>query len=141
MAGYTKVELEALKIVRDLGFEDIAISPITSTINVALPDSDFPTDYWMALDMSKKILQKRIQDIAELQGVMVEFNTLGKVMQLNPQAGDDAVRLMAEQALVDATVTGGFKLSTYAGFGVISAGSGVVAVSNNATYTPPNFFV
>lgn len=141
MAGYTKDELEALKIIRDLGIEDIAISPITTTVNVALPDSDFPTDYWMALDMSKKILQKRVQDVAELAGVMVEFNTLGKVMQLNPQAPQDALRLMAEGALLDATVTGGFKLGSYAGFGVISAGSGAVAFTGGATYQEPNFFV
>ena len=143
-AQYTKDELEALKIVDDMNLDQIFKSPLTGTMNISLPDSDMPLNYWVALDMSKKILQKRISDTPELQGVNVVFNTLPKIQAMNPNAPMETMRAMAEDALISATVTGQLKLSiNQVGYGVINAGAGVVAFTGSptSTYVEPNFFI
>ena len=143
-AQYTKDELEALKIVDDMNLDQIFKSPLTGTINISLPDSDMPLNYWVALDMSKKILQKRISDTPELQGVNVDFNTLPKIQAMNPNAPMETMRAMAEDALISATVTGQLKLSiSSVGYGVINSGAGAVAFTGSptSTYVEPNFFI
>ena len=143
-AQYTKDELEALKIVDDMNLDQIFKSPLTGTMNISLPDSDMPLNYWVALDMSKKILQKRISDTPELQGVNVDFNTLPKIQAMNPNAPMETMRAMAEDALISATVTGQLKLSiSSVGYGIINAGAGVTAFTGSPTsvYVEPNWFI
>ena len=141
-AQYTKDELEALKIVDDMNLDQIFKSPLTGTMNISLPDSDMPLNYWVALDMSKKILQKRISDTPELQGVNVDFNTLPKIQAMNPNAPMETMRAMAEDALISATVTGQLKLSiSSVGYGVVNSGAGSVAYTGGAVYVEPNFFI
>ena len=143
-AQYTKDELEALKIVDDMNLDQIFKSPLTGTMNISLPDSDMPLNYWVALDMSKKILQKRISDTPELQGVNVDFNTLPKIQAMNPNAPMETMRAMAEDALISATVTGQLKLSiSSVGYGVVNSGAGAVAFTGSptSTYVEPNFFI
>ena len=141
-AQYTRDELEALKIVDDMNLDQIFKSPLTGTMNISLPDSDMPLNYWVALDMSKKILQKRISDTPELQGVNVDFNTLPKIQAMNPNAPMETMRAMAEDALISATVTGQLKLSiSSVGYGVINSGAGSVAYTGGAVYVEPNFFI
>ena len=114
-----------------MNLDQIFKSPLTGTMNISLPDSDMPLNYWVALDMSKKILQKRISDTPELQGVNVDFNTLPKIQAMNPNAPMETMRAMAEDALISATVTGQLKLSiNQVGYGVINAGAG-----SGKTYT------
>jgi len=143
-AQYTKDELEALKIVDDMNLDQIFKSPLTGTMNISLPDSDMPLNYRVALDMSKKILQKRISDTPELQGVNVDFNTLPKIQAMNPNAPMETMRAMAEDALISATITGQLKLSiSSVGYGVVNSGAGAVAFTGSptSTYVEPNFFI
>lgn len=139
-AQYTKEELEALKITRELNLEDIFVSPLTETINVSLPDSDMPLNYWIAVDMSKTILQKRISATPELQGIRVGFDTLWDIQGNNPGMTSEQVQVMAERSLTSAVTSGHLKLEvSEVGFGVIGCGYGVVAYTGGATYVEPDW--
>ena len=142
MALFTNDDLERLKFIRDLGAEGLEQSPITTTYNIVLPNSDMPDDYWVAIDMSKKVLQKRISDDPQMQGVNVAFNTIGQIATMNPTADVEALRLLSNDALKMANnIQGGIKLElNQVGFGVIACGSAVVGYSAGATYTEPNWF-
>ena len=143
VALFDTAELERLKFIRDLGLENLEQSPITSAFNIELPNSDMPDDYFVAMDMSKKILQKKISDIPAMQGVDITFNTIGQIAKLNPTADPETIKILAENAIMqENNIRGAIKMEVHdVGFGVIAPGSAVVLYAGGATYVEPNWEV
>jgi hypothetical protein len=140
VATLTHDELESLKFIQDLGMEKLSPSPITSTYNVVLADSEMPLNYWLAYDSSKKILQKRTNDIPSLAGVNVDFNTIPAIQAMYPNSVTSAITALSDNAIKEACVNGSLKLSiSQIGFGVIACGSAVVGFSGGASYIEPDF--
>jgi hypothetical protein len=146
-ALFTTDEWQNFYFQRELGVEGLTVSPLTDTINLKVPNSDMPDDYWLCVDISKKILKRRVVDTEAtgLSEVSVDFNTLSKIMEMRGENEPTPQAIaMADNALETAIINGAFKVTiNKTGYGVINCGMGAVAyTATGATgYVEPTWNV
>ena len=127
-AQFTAAELDKLNLVRTLGIENIAPSPLTSTINMVLPDSDMPVDYFVTIDFSRILLNKTESSIPSMRGIVTGFDTLSDLMNMNGASEITPVLINeANSQLKSAVVNGSIKFEMHElGYGVVNCGGAAV---------------
>lgn len=134
----TADEFTKLEKIMLIGAENIFPSALTQTMNITIANSDGYLGYWIALDMSKKILQKRIDPMPNYAGVNTEFDTLSNILAENSGAS----RAEVNARMFPALIRGEMKLSVKnVGFGIISPASGAVGYTKAGatSYVNPNW--
>ena len=144
MATLDEADLQRMVFIKDLGIEELESDFVTGAMNIQLPNTDMPDDYWIIVDMSKPLLQKKITDIDGMDGISVDFDTVGQISQVSgSEMSPEMVRASLNGNIRLANnISGGIKMTAYeVGFGVINPGGAVVLYSNGATYVAPDWKV
>ena len=144
MATLDEADLQRMVFIKELGIEAMESDFVTGAYNIQLPNTDMPDDYWIIVDMSKPLLQKKISDVEGMDGVSVDFDTVGQISQVSAsEISPEMVRASLNGNIRLANnISGGIKMTAYeVGFGVINPGGAVVLFSNGATYVAPDWRV